>query len=416
MSKRCKVLISVLALFMMYVPWVGANVFADTGPVRQIDGLRVVELSGTAYEMGYQHGTLLQDEVHGMVSRVLGYFRGYLKIPFLNSWLASQWLERSWWPSMPFIPEEYLEELRGLADASGVPLIELYRLHAVPDRTYSCANFVAWGPATSDRRLIHGRNLDWNIKIGIQDFATVFVVRQEGKGAFINIGWAGMIGVLTGISDAQISIGQIGAETKDTSKKGMPMVFIMRRVLEDAETVRQARELIASVPRTVGTNYIVADAIAKQGLVIETTANHERFFQADDPIEHGVFYARPLPYIVFRADTAMDAAIRDLQIAANGNPDRPGLEDPAGSSAYDVRYLGQAKELERRSGDLDLEGALEIMKAIAPSSNVQSVIFSWPDVLIANAQGMTRAAWTRYHRLNAEELLGTEKTEEDYTD
>ena len=290
-----------------------------------------------------------------------------------------------------------------------MPLIELYRLHAVPDRTYACANFAAWGGATSDRQVIHGRNLDWNIEIGIQDFATVFVVRQEGKGAFINIGWAGFIGVLTGISDAQISIGQIGAETKDTSKKGMPMIFIMRRVLEEAQTLRQARKLIAGIPRTVGTNYVVADAIERQGLVIETTASHERSFEADDPIEHGIAYARPLPYVVFRADTAMDPTIRDSQIASNGNPDRPGLEDPAGSSAYDVRYLGQAKELERRSGHLDLKGALEIVRAVAPSSNVQSVVFSWPDVLIANAKGMTRAAWTRYHRLNAEELLGSEK-------
>ena len=409
MSRRLEVLIPVLALSLMGVPWTGADAFTDAGQVREIDGLRVVELSGTAYEIGHQHGTLLRDEVRGMVDRVLGYFRKYLKIPFLNSWLVSQWLERSWWPSMPFIPEEYLEELRGLADASGVPLIELYRLHAVPDRTYACANFAAWGPATSDRRLIHGRNLDWNIEIGIQDFATVFVVRQEGKRAFMNVGWAGFIGVLTGISDAQISIGQVGAETKDTAKKGTPMAFIMRRVLEEAQTLRQARELIAGIPRTVGTNYVVADAIARQGLVIETTASRERSFQADDPIEQGISYARPLPYVVFRADTAMDPTIRDSQIASNGDPDRPGLEDPTGSSAYDVRYLGQAKELERRSGNLDLEGALEIVKAVAPSSNVQSVVFAWPDVLIANAEGMTRAAWTRYHRLNAEKLLGSER-------
>jgi len=370
-----------------------------------MDGLRVVELSGTAYEIGHQHGTLLQDEVRGMVDRVLGYFQGYLKIPYLNRWLASRWLERSWRPSVPFIPEPYLEELRGLADASGVALIELYRLHAVPDRTYSCANFAAWGPATRANRLIHGRNLDWNIEIGIQDYASVFVVRRKGKHAFINVGWAGIIGVLSGISDARISIGQIGAETVDTSRKGMPMVFLMRSVLEDSDNLREAEEQIIRTPRTIGTNYIVADASLRKGLVIETTASRARSFQADDPIEHGISYARPLEHVVFRADTAMDPAIRDSQTASNGNPGRPGLEDPAGSSAYEVRYLGQAEQLEQRAGNLDLEGALEILKAVAPSSNVQSVIFAWPDVLIANAEGMKRAAWTPYHRLNAESLL-----------
>ena len=226
-----------------------------------------------------------------------------------------------------------------------MPLQELYRLHAIPDRTYACANFAAWGQRTAGGRLIHVRNLDWTIGTGVQQFAVVFVVRPDGKRAFVNIGWAGMIGVLTGVNEAQLSIGQVGAETMDADFRGEPMVFLMRRILEEADDVEAAARLMREATRTVGVNYVVADAKARRALAIETTRSHVRVFEADDAAEHGVSYARPMVDAVFRADTAIDPTIRERQIASNGDPRRPGLEDPLGSSAYDVRYLGQANGL-----------------------------------------------------------------------
>lgn len=381
---------------------------AEAAVIEQRDGLRVVRLTGTPYELGYQHGSILREDVRASVRQILGYFRRYLKIPLVRSWAANWWLDRPWREAAPFVPADYLEELRGLVDGSGVALRDLYRLHAIPDLTYSCANFAAWGKATSRGQLIHLRNLDWNIEVGIQQFATVFVVRPAGKHAFLNIGWAGFVGVLTGVSDTQLSIGQVGAETVDATFRGEPMVFVMRRVLEEAETLEEAATIIRNARRTVGVNYVIADAKTQSGLVLETTPRAAVVFGADDPAEHAVPYARPLPDAVFRADTAMDPGIRDRQLASHGDPRRPGLEPPSGS-AYEVRYLGQAAGLKASFGRLDPLAAQEIAKTIAPSSNVQSVVFAWPDVWVANAQGTTRAAQMPYHRLDAQHLLGASK-------
>jgi hypothetical protein len=372
----------------------------------EYDGnLPIIHLSGTPYEIGYQHGTALKEEVRQSVATVLSYFRSYVKIPWLGAWITDWWLERPWRQAAPFIPQDIREELRGLSKGSGVPLRELYRLHAIPDRTYSCSSLAAWGPMTGDGRLIHTRNLDWNIQAGVQDFAAVFVVRPEGKHAFINLGWAGFIGVLSGVNDAQLSIGQIGAETTDVSYRGLPMVFLMRKVLEEAGDLAAAARLIEQAPRTVGVNYVIADAKAKRAVAIETNRRFARIFEADDPKEHGVGYARPMPHAVFRADAAMDPAIRDRQVASHGDPKRSGLEDPAGSSAYDVRYLGQAERLEAQRGRVDAQAAMEIARAVAPSSNIQSVIFAWPDLFIANATGVRRATETPYRHFDAAELL-----------
>ncbi|MBI2104006.1 MAG: hypothetical protein HYT90_00290 [Candidatus Omnitrophica bacterium] len=368
------------------------------------DGLRIVELSGTPYELGRQHGDALREEVRASVAQVLGFFRGYLKVPWAGGLAVNWWLDRAWAQAVPFVPADALEELRGLADGSGVPLRELFRLHAIPDRTYSCSNFAAWGRATAGGRLIHVRNLDWNIGAGIQRFPVVFVVRPSGKRAFVNVGWAGFIGVLTGANDAGLSIGQIGAETVDATFRGEPMVFVMRRVLEEAGTVDEAASLIRQARRTVGVNYVVADARAKRAVAIETTRRHVRVFEADDPGERGVAYARPMADAVFRADTAMDPDIRERQTASGGDPRRAGLEAPSGS-AYEVRYLGQAAGLHARFGALDAAAAREIAQAVAPSSNIQSVVFAWPKAWIANANGTTPAAQTTYYHLNVEELF-----------
>jgi hypothetical protein len=376
----------------------------EAAHLEEIDGVRVVYLSGTPFEIGRQHGTLLREEVRSSVGRVLGYFRHYLKIPGLRSWLVSWWLDSAWRQAAPYIPPDDLEELRGLSEGSGVRLRELFRLHAIPDRTYACANFAAWGRATQGGRLIHLRNLDWNIDAGIQQFATVFVIRPTGKRAFVSVGWAGFVGVLTGINEAQLSVGQVGAETVEARFDGEPMTFLIRRVLEESGGIDEAAALVTNARRTVGVNYIIADARARRAIAIETTHRLARVFEADDPAEREIAYARPVADAVLRADTAIDPSIRARQIASGGNPATPVLEPPTGS-AYEKRYLGQASGIMAHYGALTAETAKEIARAVAPDSNIQSVIFAWPDLWVANAQGTTPAAQTIYHHLDLERLF-----------
>ena len=391
------------AVLLLVACCLSLDLGAEAARVEEIDGLRVVRLSGTPYELGRQHGEALRDEVRAAVGQVLGYFRSYLKVPIVRSLAVNWWLDSAWDQARPFIPQAYQEELRGLADGSGVPLRELRRLHAIPERTY-CSNFAAWGGATSDGRLIHVRNLDWNIGAGIQRFPVVFVVRPATGHAFVNIGWAGFIGVLTGVNDAELSIGQIGAETKAITLRGEPMALLMRRVLEEADDVDEAAAIIRDAHRTVGVNYVIAQAKATRAVALETNAKSARLFEANDPAERSVPYARPMEQCVFRADAAIDPEIRERQTASDGDPRRPGLEMPGGS-AYEVRYLGVADGLRKHYGRLDAARAQEIAKSIAPDSNIQSVIFAWPDLWIANAQGRTPAAQTTYHQLNAAALL-----------
>lgn len=398
MITRCLVVVA-LVLSLALPAEAQSMAESSSQAVSYKSGLRIVRLKGDPYSLGFQHGRLIPTEVKGFVDQILGYFGSYVKIDLLEKIGVKLWLAMAWKDAKPFISPDYIEELKGLADGSGVELSRLYQVHAIPDRTYTCANFAAWHRATDGGRLIHLRNLDWSIESGIQDYATVFVVRPEGKQAFVNIGWSGFVGVITGINDRRISIGQIGAETTEATFAGEPIAFLMRRTLEENDNLNGAVETIVTADRTVGINYVLGDALMGKGTVIETNAKEARVFQANDPKEKGIEYARTLPDAVFRADTAMDPLIRDRQIASHGKPDKPGLEFPAGN-AYEVRYLGQAEMIKRYFGRLNVEQAKDIARTIAPDSNIQSVIFAWPQLFIANAKGLTPAAQTEYAELD----------------
>ena len=410
-TKFTVVLLIYFSLATDHWPLTGHWATVEAGTVERHEALLVAYLSGTPYELGHQHGELLRDQVRASVRQVLGYFRRYLQIPWVRAWLVNWWLDDAWRQATRFISPDDTEELRGLADGAGVSLQDLYRLHAIPDRTYACSSFAAWGSATADGRLIHVRNLDWNIQAGIQRFAVLFVVQPAGKHAFVSAGWAGFIGVLTGVNDAQLSVGQIGAETTDASFQGEPMTFLMRRVLEEAGTLEEAAAVVRNSTRTVGVNYVFADAKAGRAIILETTRHHLQVFEADDAREHSIPYAQPMPNAVFRADTAMDPAIRDRQLASQGDPHRPGLEPPAGS-AYEVRYLGQARGLRAHVGRLTPTIAMQIAQAVAPPSNIQSVVVAWPDLWVANADHTTPAAYTTYHHVDLSRLFGERSRDE----
>lgn len=365
----------------------------------------VLHLRGSPYEMGYQHGSLLRREVRDSVENILAFADSHLTMPGLGRIIVRRKLDRTWRMMKPHVPERYLEEMQGLADGAGIPLQLIQRVHALPDLTaVACANAVVKGAAVKNGRLIHIRNLDWAIHSNVHRYAALIVHEPDGKKPFLNIGWLGFVGVLSGISKDGISVGQIGAETIETGLKGTPMPFLLRRVLEESDRLDQAVKIIETGPRTVGYNYLIADAKTKNAVALETTRKRCAVFWLGKEPHHPD--ALRVENGILRSDLAMDPLVRDLQLACFGNPHRLGKESPGGSSAYEVRYRGQALLLNQFYGKIDPEIAMAIGAAIAPSSNIQSVVYAYPQVWVATAFRRRPAAQGAYQQVDLEELFG----------
>lgn len=107
----------------------------------------VLHLYGTPYEWGVAQGTLLGDEARAMWAA----FWEFLVQDSngdeaqLNKTLAA--VERT---ATPFIPQHFVEEIRGLADATGVSYQRILWLHLYPETAGGhCSMFGAWGAATA---------------------------------------------------------------------------------------------------------------------------------------------------------------------------------------------------------------------------------------------------------------------------
>jgi len=381
--------------------------------IDRVGEVPVIHLYGTPYEMGYQHGLLLRDEVQASVANATTFIDSALGIPMFGKFYARRRLDKAWAQMKRHVPERFLDELQGLSDGSKVPLKVLQRVHAMPELTStSCSSFAAYGPATKDGRLIQIRNLDWAIRSNVQEYSTLFAYHPDDPKLqpFVSIGWLGFIGVISGISQGGISVGEIGAETVDESMRGIPMPFLLRRVLEESENLEQAVEIVRSAARTVGFNYLFADAKAKRAVALETTRTEFAVFwsdqeQVEQEISPNQAYRQTVPHTLFRSDFAVDPKVRELQTASKGNPGRPGLESPIGSSAYDKRYKGQGILLSKFYGQIDAEIAMGIARAIAPSSNMQSVVYAYPELWVATAEGEKPAAAGTYHPVDLEEIF-----------
>lgn len=372
---------------------------AARGESLHLSGYPVLRLRGSPYEKGYQHGALHRDAVRANVHGFLQYV--YKESP-VGKHITQAFLDFASACFLPYLPPAYREEMQGLADGSGLSLKDIQRVHAAPDLfelrgLTSCASFAAFGRATADGRLYQLRNLDWIFAAGIQRYPLLLVYPEEGM---VNISYAGFIGVISGMNRAGISVGQIGATSRDWTLRGLPMPFLLRQVLEEAKNLQEAVRIICTAQRTVGHNYLIASGTEGKAVALETTKGLCVSFTDDR--EGSLDYAFPLVDILYRADPALSPQVRRWQVCSNGYPN-----SPLGSMAYEVRYRRQGELLKQYHGQISPEVAKKIARAIAPASNIQSVIYS-PATLefwVANADMQTRAAKRPYQHFSLSQLL-----------
>ncbi len=378
--------------------------FSKPGSLRYEQGLPVLFANGDAYHLGFEEGRLLKKEIGQAVNKIFHFLNTQVPAPLINRLIVNHFLDNAWEKMEPYISyEEYLQ-MKGLADGSGISFSKIKRLHAIPEIYPAwCASGAYWGAGTKSGNLIAIRNLDWNRKIGIHHFAAVKFLKTPGQQAYINIGYYGFTGILSGINENGFSVGEVGATSSDETIEGVPMPFLLKRVLAEAGSIEEAVGLLEKSNLTRGYNYIFADALSKKAVAIEATHSHLALFEAHDSRELNISYSLPVSNAVFRSDTALDPVIRDLQWTSKGNPKKPGIEPPGGG-AYEIRYRKHGQLILENYGRIDPEIAKQMAKEIAPGSNIQSVVYAFPDFWVANAKDNLRAVETEYAHFNFEEL------------
>ncbi len=339
------------------------------GELRWIDGQRVALLQGTPEQIGTAHGQLLKTEAMRCIDSVL-YSFGTVETVRSGRWFRHK-LDDAYARLAPHIPERHKQETRAMAKSLGLEPGLAETLNVFPE-LFHCSGFAVFGTATTNGKLYHGRVLDYMTTIGLQDAATTFIVAPQGKIAFANVGYAGFIGSVSGMNAQSISLGEMGGRGEGLWD-GAPMATLMRRALEECDSLDAVKTLWRDSPRTCEYYYVFADGKTNQAVGVAATPESIQF------VEPG----------------------QGHELLGAGIPDAVVLS--AGSRLEKLR----ARVLERH-GEIDAElGQWLMSRPVAMQSNLHNVLFVPEDgiLYVANADHKHPAAERPYVRLDLNALL-----------
>jgi hypothetical protein len=164
--------------------------------------------------------------------------------------------------------------MRGLADSTGLDYDTIRRIHMLGEFTKGdCSMFGAWGTALpGGSGLLTMRALDWNMEGPFRSFPQLTVYHpapNSTENAFVNLGWTGWVGSITGVNDQQMSIHEIGVAKPDStygpeSDEGIPFTFILRDVLQFDKCQLDGLSRLASAHRTCNLILGIGDGKVQQ--------------------------------------------------------------------------------------------------------------------------------------------------------
>jgi hypothetical protein len=230
------------------------------GELKYVNGVPVVILAGSPAEMGEQMAVLTAKPA----SRLLTFPKDFLKSEGMEgAWPALVLVGRA---MLPQFPADYRNELEAAVKTSGLDRDSVIVGNTMFDikKLTGCSALLVDAAHSATKGPLFGRNLDLPTLGYLQEYSVVVVSRPKGKHAFVSIGFPGILGCLSGMNDAGLTLATLevfssreGAAKVDL--RGTPYALCYRRLLEECSTVAEAEKLLRSMKRTTLNNLAICD-------------------------------------------------------------------------------------------------------------------------------------------------------------
>jgi len=348
----------------------------EGGWLEERDGVKILHISGSYYEMGYQYGHYLKAS-HMACRRI---WLNFVK----EEGCSIDDLKGAWNIAKEYIPEVYKEEIQGRADALGIEFIDeaiMSTFLTYHNNDQKCFGFAAWGNATRDGKLYHGHSNDWSLeKKSLKDPITntyayqhqVLIVRKPADAyASVSIGTTGGIEAEAGMNEKGICITfNTGFHyTNDSTIKGIPTGVRNVMVLDYAKSSQEAIDIITS-NRTTGWNFILSDGNEQKGYILEQTANYSYVGSWNNTIEDN-YPSQKIKDVVRRGNIFLnyEAPGINKQFYENSSFIKMILNIlrlTENKSLYlpILHFKVASKELEKQYGTLDLNNSIELLRRV----------------------------------------------------
>lgn len=225
----------------------------------------LVEISGSPFEMGQQHGAAVPERVAGSIAL----YRGQMERRGVPA-AEQHRLARAFMPVIEAYDPAYLEEMRGIADGAGVAVEDIviincrtemmfgYRSIDKEEKTDGCTGIVVLPSAAREGRLLHAHNWDWREEC----VDTGIVLRITGSNGpdiltFVEAGGLAR----HGFNSAGVAVsGNFLACERDFLRPGTAPLGLIRRKMLEAPGMAAAMSRLWAHERYCSNNLMVSDA------------------------------------------------------------------------------------------------------------------------------------------------------------
>jgi hypothetical protein len=226
-----------------------------------VDGIPLLTVEGTPEEIGDAVGALALKPGRRMADYPADLLRAFwlrpLRWPILQ---VGRWMARRF-------PADYRREMEAMYQAAGVDQDRAVLSNTFYDvkKVVFCSALLVTPERSTEGGPLLGRNLDYPPLGYANEYSLVTVYRPSGaRHAFASIGFPGMVGCLSGMNDAGLTVAvmeayQVRRGNKWLRLSGMPFALCFRRLLEECASVEAACALLNGMRRTGMNSLVVAD-------------------------------------------------------------------------------------------------------------------------------------------------------------
>ena len=271
--------------------------------------LPLLELGADPYQRGLQHG-------HTMASAIRDNLETYLR-RFEAGGVSRETAQAEgvkWVEVIASHSPEYAEEMRGVAEGSGLPLADIAMLNARYEIIYSvfggeavavagrgaevdaevdgCTSFGALPEATATGHTLIGQNWDW--LSGLKGRTLIVRVRRPKKPDFVGFTEAGIVGCKMGVNEAGIGLVVNGLVSDEDGKTSYLKAFHLRcREVLDAWTMDKALLPLIESDRVGSANVMVGHGDGEVINIEASPRDANCLYPQDGLITHANHFVHP---------------------------------------------------------------------------------------------------------------------------
>lgn len=144
-----------------------------------------------------------------------------------------------------------------------------------------CTSFAAWDEYSSDSSLIIGRNFDFYVGDDFAKNKIVLFVHPDAGHKFAMLTWPGMIGAVSGMNDAGLTITLNAAKSDMPTSSATPISILGREILQYASTIDEAYAIAKKRKTFVSETLMIGSAKDHKTALIEKSPTKTALFFSD---------------------------------------------------------------------------------------------------------------------------------------